>query len=64
MTSQGNWPVAIIGTGNIGTDLMIKILRSDGTLTLGAMVVPRVSDGLAVLGSSQTAHRVNSAPGL
>lgn len=46
--AQPKWPVAVIGSGNIGTDLMIKILRGDGPLTMAAMVgVDPESDGLA-----------------
>jgi acetaldehyde dehydrogenase len=44
---SGKMKVAIIGSGNIGTDLMIKIMRMSDVLEMGAFVgVDPESDGL------------------
>ncbi len=65
MTSQPIWPVAILGSGNIGTDLMIKIRRDrdSAPLSMAAMVgVDPDSDGLAraaQLGVPTTARGVD-----
>lgn len=54
---------AIIGSGNIGTDLMIKIMRTSNLLEMGAMVgIDPASDGLARaarLGVATTAEGID-----
>ncbi|MFP5071555.1 acetaldehyde dehydrogenase (acetylating) [Pseudonocardia nantongensis] len=60
--------VAIIGSGNIGSDLMMKVIRLSDVLEVGAMVgIDPASDGLARaerLGIAATADGVDGLIGL
>jgi acetaldehyde dehydrogenase len=48
MTDTARLSVAIIGSGNIGTDLMMKVMRTSRHLKMGALVgIDAESDGLA-----------------
>lgn len=57
--------VAVIGSGNIGTDLMIKIMRLSKTLEMAAMVgVDPASDGLARAARMDVATTAEGIDGL
>src|SRR5258706_8888828 len=57
--------VAVIGSGNIGTDLMIKVLRLSQTLEMGAMVgIDPASDGLARAARLKVATTAQGVQGL
>ena len=60
--------VAIIGSGNIGTDLMLKIVETSNTLEMGALVgIDPASDGLAQardLGIAATDKGINGLVGM
>jgi acetaldehyde dehydrogenase len=59
------WPVAIIGSGNIGTDLMIKIKRGSRRLQVVAMVgIDPTSDGLARAARMGVATTADGVDGL
>jgi acetaldehyde dehydrogenase len=47
MPERGKIKVAIIGSGNIGTDLMIKVMRTSSVLEMAAFIgIDSASDGL------------------
>ncbi|WP_198971117.1 acetaldehyde dehydrogenase (acetylating) [Xylophilus sp. ASV27] len=60
--SDSRIPVAIIGSGNIGTDLMIKVVRHGKHLSMAAMIgIDPASEGLARaarLGMATTAEGI------
>jgi len=65
MKSMSKLKAAIIGSGNIGTDLMIKILRHGELLEMGAMVgIDSASDGLARASSFNVVTTAKGIEGL
>jgi acetaldehyde dehydrogenase len=57
--------VAVIGSGNIGTDLMIKVMRLSKNLAMGAMVgIDPESDGLARAGRFKVPTTAEGVDGL
>ncbi|MBX3497166.1 MAG: acetaldehyde dehydrogenase (acetylating) [Parvibaculum sp.] len=63
--AKGRVRAAIIGSGNIGTDLMIKIMRLSKTLEMAAMVgIDPASDGLARAGRLGVATTAEGIEGL
>src|ERR1700728_4080365 len=57
--------VAVIGSGNIGTDLMIKVMRRSQNLEMGAMVgIDPASDGLARAARLKVPTTAEGADGL
>ncbi|MEV1025191.1 acetaldehyde dehydrogenase (acetylating) [Streptomyces sp. NPDC050264] len=62
---SGRTGVAIVGSGNIGTDLMIKVMRTSESLEVRAMVgIDPESDGLARAGRMGVATTADGVEGL
>ena len=62
--SGGSVPVAIVGSGNIGTDLMYKIERSDVLDLFGMAGIDPESEGLARAEERGYFTTTDSVPGL